>query len=65
MFVFLFLYVRITASLASLIAAGLMYADRGPLGFGRAPEGWKYRYNAIVLSLRFHVGDRPFKIQRD
>ena len=51
-----------TASLASLIAAGLTYADKGPLGFGRAPEGWKYQYNAIALSPRFHVGDRPFKI---
>ena len=31
----------LTASLVSLIAAGLTYVDRGPLGFGKAPEGWK------------------------
>ena len=29
----------LTASLASLIAAGLMCADRGSLGSGRVPEG--------------------------
>ena len=40
----------LTASLASFITAGLMDADRGPLGSGRASEGWKYLYNIIALS---------------
>ena len=40
----------LTASLASFIAAGLMDVDRGPLGSGRLSDGWKYWYNAIVLS---------------
>ena len=30
-----------TVSLASLIAAGLTCTERGPLGSGRALEGWK------------------------
>ena len=40
----------LTASLASFIAAGLTDVDRGPLGSGRPFDGWKYWYNAIVLS---------------
>ena len=40
----------LTVSLASFIAAGLMDVDRGPLGSGRPSDGWKYWYNAIVLS---------------
>ncbi len=40
----------LTASLASLMAAGLRDADRGPLVSGRASTVWKYRYKAIVRS---------------
>ena len=46
----LFRVALLTALLASFITAGLMDADRGPLGSGRMSEGWKYWYNAIALS---------------
>jgi len=46
----------LTASFASIIAAGLTDADRGPLESGRSSEGWKYWYNAIALSLLPRVG---------
>ncbi len=39
-----------TASLASLMAAGLRDAETGPLVSGRASTVWKYRYNAIFRS---------------